>query len=71
MLKRQNWPKTRNPFIDDQAGVAGEGDEDHYAVFDSPVFEGVEANVHDDIDDQSESSLKFFEWTVFDQKEFK
>ena len=65
-------PKRRNHrtcrFIDDQAGVGREGYEDHN---DSPVFEGVEANVHDDIDDQSESSLKFFEWTVFDQKEFK
>jgi hypothetical protein len=26
--KRQNWPRTRNPYIDDQAGVARDGDDD-------------------------------------------
>jgi len=26
--KRRNWPRTRNPFIDDEAGVAQDGDDD-------------------------------------------
>ena len=47
-------PKRRNHrtcrFIDDQAGVGREGYEDHN---DSPVFDGVEANVHDVMDDQA------------------